>query len=199
MGKKTGKNPTDRGKLGVKRNFVGTLSGGVMLGVVPGLVLPRYDFTLERASYITTPAQTNYLIGSVFSVRWSYLGVATHRDGDYTTDLQGFRAGVLGCSSLAYDTRSLVLLLCSGFTVGLMTLDTQSADGTYRDSRNTGFGAASLELNARYNIGKYFHVGLTAGGEAWLGELKAERADGSELFHSKLFNGSALLGVGLHF
>ena len=75
------------GKLGVKRNFVGTLSGGVMLGVVPGLVLPRYDFTLERASYITTPAQTNYLIGSVFSVRWSYLGVATHRDGDYTTDL----------------------------------------------------------------------------------------------------------------
>ena len=99
----------------------------------------------------------------------------------------------------AYDTRALVALLCSGFTVGLMNIETRDSASDYRSSENVGFGAASLELDARYNIGKYFHVGLTVAGEAWLGELSAQRADGSELFRSRLFNGSALLGLGLHF
>ena len=95
--------------------------------------------------------------------------------------------------------RALVALLCSGFTVGLMNVEARDAASDYRSSENVGFGAASLELDARYNIGKYFHVGLTVAGEAWLGELSAQRSDGSELFRSRLFNGSALLGLGLHF
>ena len=176
-----------------------TLTGGATFGLIPGVVLPRYDFTLDRTSYITTPAGDSYIIGNVFGTRWSYLGSATYRDGSYSAELNGFKAGVLGCTSLTYDTRALVALLCSGFTVGLMNVETRDSASDYRSSENVGFGAASLELDARYNIGKYFHVGLTVAGEAWLGELSAQRADGSELFRSRLFNGSALLGLGLHF
>jgi len=42
-------------------------------------------------------------------------------------------------------------------------------------------------------------VSLNVGGEMWLGKLTAEGANGSELFHSRLFNANAQLGVGVHF
>jgi len=103
------------------------------------------------------------------------------------------------CSSLDYDTAGFVALLCSSFTVGLMNLETKDAAGNYHQSKNIGLGAASLDFDARYNIGKLLHVSLAAGGELWLSRLSAERADGSELFHSRLFNANLQLGLGLHF
>jgi hypothetical protein len=40
---------------------------------------------------------------------------------------------------------------------------------------------------------------LTAGGEAWMSELTAERPDGSRIFDSRLLNGHAQLGLGINF
>jgi hypothetical protein len=176
-----------------------TLSGGVVLGAIPGVMLPRYDLSLTRANFVTTPGQSSFLIGNVFGVRWSYLGNATRRTGDFSTELSGLKAGVTSCSSLTYDTAGFVALLCANFSVGLMDLETKQAAGDYKQSKVVGLGAASLELDARYNIGKRVHVGLTAGDEMWLAKLTAERADGSELFHSRLFNANLQLGLGLNF
>lgn len=191
--------PVTAGPLQVRRNLAATLSGGLVLGAIPGLVLPRYDLTLWRTNFIVTPERSSFLIGNVFGVRWSYLGGATRRRAGYTTEFNGFKAGVGGCTSLHYDTEGFVALLCSSFTVGLMHLETKEATSSYEQSKDIGIGAASLELDARYNVGKYFHVGLLAGGEAWVGKLSAERADGSELFHSRLFNANVQLGLGLQF
>lgn len=188
-----------KGELEVRSTSSVTLSGGVVLGAIPGVVLPRYDLTLSRTNFITTPQQSSHIVGAVVSVRWSYLGTATYRSDGFSTDINGFKAGVNACASLTYDTRGFVALFCSGFAVGLVHLETRDAASDYQQSKDIGLGAATVELDTRYNIGKLFHVGLTVGGDFWVSKLTAERADGSELFHSNLFNANLQLGVGLHF
>ena len=170
-----------------------------MLGAIPGVVLPRYDLSLTRANFITTPGETSFLIGHVFGVRWSYLGDVTRRDGTFSTELGGLKAGVTSCNSLVYDTDGFVALLCANFSVGVMGLETKDAASDYEQTKVVGLGTASLELDARYNFGDYLHVGLMAGAEFWVSRLTAERADGSELFRSRLFNANLQLGLGLNF
>lgn len=187
------------GQLEVKRGLAATLSGGVVLGAIPGVVLPRFDLTLTRTNFITTPQQGSYIIGNVVGARWSFLGSATYRSDGFSTQIRGFKAGVTACTSLTYDTSGFIALLCSGFALGLINLETKDASSDYRQSKDVGLGAATLELDMRYHLGEYFHVGLAVGGEFWISELTAERADGSALFHSRLFNANAQLGVGLHF
>lgn len=51
-----------------------TLTGGVVVGQIPSLVLPRYDLTLFRANFATTPNALTYLVGPVCrcaSVTWA--------------------------------------------------------------------------------------------------------------------------------
>jgi hypothetical protein len=187
------------GPLGVEHQLSARLSGGVTLGVIPGVVLPRYDLSLTRANFITTPEQNGFLIGNVFGVRWSYLGDATRRDGDYATQISGSKAGVTSCTPLHYDTDGFVALFCANVSVGVMALETKHDTSDYEQTKLVGLGTASLELDARYNFGKHFHVGLMAGGEFSVSKLTAERADGSELFHSRLFNANVQLGLGLSF
>jgi len=191
--------PVTAGELQVRRVLAVTLSGGAIFGAVPGVVLPRYDLGLMRTNFITTPVGSNLLIGNVFGVRWSYLGSATRKTGQHTTDINGLQAGVTACSSLTYDTDGFVALLCSSILVGLMQLETRDALSDYRQRKSVGLGAATFGLDARYNVSKYLHVGLALDGGLWISKLSAERADGTELFHSRLFNGSAQLGVGVHF
>jgi hypothetical protein len=145
------------------------------------------------------PFDPSYIIGSVFGVRWSYLGPATYHSDGFSTEIGGFKAGVTACASLTYDTSGFVALFCSGFAVGLVHLETKDAVSDYEQSKDIGLGAATLELDARYNVGKYFHVGMVVGGDFWVSKLTAERPDGSELFHSRLFNANVQLGMGLHF
>ena len=90
-------------------------------------------------------------------------------------------------------------MLCANFSVGLIDLETKRAASDYKQSKVTGLGSASIELDARYNIGKHFHVGLAAGTEVWMAKATAERADGSELFHARLFNANIQLGLGASF
>ena len=191
--------PVTAGPLRVGHELSARVSGGVMLNVIPGVVLPRYDLSLTRANFITTPGETSFLIGNVFGVRWSYLGDATRRDGDYSTLVSGFKAGVTSCTALLYDTNGFVALFCANFSAGLLALETKHDGSDYEQTKLVGFGSASLEFDARYNFGKHFHVGLMAGGESWVSKATAERADGSELFHSRLINANVQLGLGLNF
>lgn len=191
--------PVTAGPLQVKRALTTTVSGGAIFGAIPGVVLPRFDLTLSRTNFITTPERSSFLIGNVLNAGWSYFGGVTHHTGVYSTTIHGFKAGVSSCTALTYDTQGFVALFCGGFHVGLVNLETKEAGTDYQKDKMTGFGAASLSFETRYNIGNHFHIGASAGGEMWLGTLSAERADGSKLFESRLFNANVQLGLGVHF
>jgi hypothetical protein len=191
--------PVTAGPLQVKRTLSATLAGGAIFGAIPGVVLPRFDLTLSRTNFITTPERSSFLIGNVLRADWTYFGGVTRESGAYKTAIHGLKAGVSSCTALTYDTQGFVALFCGGFTVGLVNLETKHSGSDYHQDKKIGMGAASLELDARYNLGQYFHLSAHASGEVWLGTLSAERVDGSKLFESRLFNASAQLGLGVHF
>lgn len=191
--------PVTAGQLQVKRALTATLSGGAIFGAIPGVVLPRYDLTLSRTNFITTPERSSFLIGNVLRVGWTYFGGVTRETGAYRTAINGLKAGVSSCSSLTYDTQGFVALLCGSFTVGVISLETKESGSDYHQDKVVGMGAASLELDTRYNIGQHFHLSANISGDIWPGTFSAERADGSKLFESRLFNASAQLGIGVHF
>lgn len=191
--------PVTAGPLQVKRALTTTLSGGAIFGAIPGVVLPRFDLTFSRTNFITTPERSSFLIGNVLRVGWTYFGAVTRESGAYKTAIHGFKAGVSACSSLTYDTQGFVALLCGSFTVGLVSLETKESGSDYHQDKVVGMGAASLELDARYNLGQHFHLSANASGDSWPGTFSAERADGSKLFESRLFSASLQLGLGAHF
>ena len=191
--------PVTAGPLQVKRALTATVSGGAIFGAIPGVVLPRFDLTLSRTNFITTPERSSFLIGNVLRVGWTYFGGITRETGAYKTAIHGIKAGVSSCTSLTYDTQGFVALLCGSFTVGVISLDTKESGSDYHQDKVVGTGNASLELDVRYNIGQHFHLSANASGDIWPGTFSAERSDGSKLFESRLFSASAQLGFGVHF
>jgi hypothetical protein len=191
--------PVTAGPLRVNRRFMSTLSGGVVLGPIPDVVLPRYDFVSTRTNYITTPQGDNYLIGNVFGGQWSFLGISTRKDGSYSTEMWGFRAGLVSCSSLSYDSQGFVALLCGNIAIGMMNLETTDSESDYVQQKEEGFGSASVDLDLRYHFAKYLHVGVVVGAEAWVADITAERADGSQLFQSRIPSAHLQLGLGVSF
>ncbi|HEX2871832.1 MAG TPA: hypothetical protein VHP33_11260 [Polyangiaceae bacterium] len=191
--------PVTAGPLQVKRVITLTLSGGAIFGAIPGVVLPRVDLMISRTNFITTPDHSSFLIGHVLNVGWSYFGGVERQTGSYSTKIHGFKGGVHSCSALTHDTQGFVALLCAGFTVGLVNLETKEAASDYHQDKLVGLGTAGLTFDARYNLGQHFHLNASAGGEMWMSTFSAERADGSKLFESRLFNANAQLGLGVHF
>jgi hypothetical protein len=191
--------PVSTGELGINRAISLTLSGGAVFGAVPNLIIPRYDLTFSLANFITTPAAQKYLIGSVPQVRVSLFGKTTLRSGGFETALSGFKAGAGSCASFWHDLEGLVVLGCADFSVGMMQVETTDATGAVTQSKSVGLGSAGIELTTRYNFGRHIHASFTLGGEAWMGELTAERPDGSRIFDSRLVSGHASLGLGVNF
>jgi hypothetical protein len=80
------------GTLGVNTAVTYSVSGGLAVGVVPSLVLPRYDLSISRANFVTPPEGRHYLVGNVIRARVSWLGDATYRSRirrpDYTGTLR---------------------------------------------------------------------------------------------------------------
>jgi hypothetical protein len=162
--------------------------------------MPRFDLTLSRANYVTTPEGDSYLIaGWLPKVRWSWLGPASKDSNNFSTKIWGMKGGFSGCSSLTYDTRGAIILLCGEIGAGLMQLDTTDAAGTKVQSKAVGLGFAGFELDSSYNLGQSLHINLKLGGELSLSKLTAERPDGSEIFHSSPFSAYFQLGLGFHF
>ncbi|MEO8178807.1 MAG: hypothetical protein ABI895_08245 [Deltaproteobacteria bacterium] len=189
----------EAGKLAFGYQAGYTLTAGAALGLIPNLTLPRVDFALSRTNIVTTPANEDYVISSVMRVRWTFLGVSTYRAPGYSTRLWGLKAGIGGCTPLAYDPLGLIVKACSEIAAGAMSLETRDATGVRTQEKSTGIGTASVELNSQYNLGSLVHLDLQLGGEMWMTKLTAERPDGSRLFRSSMFNAYALVGLGLTF
>jgi hypothetical protein len=175
------------------------LSAGVALGVIPNLTFPRVDFAMSTASLVKTPGDSDYLFVGGLRVRWSFLGLATHRSPGFSTRMWGLKAGLGSCGPLIYNPRGLILSLCSEIAAGAMALETKDAAEVKTQTKTVGVGTAGVELVSQYNLGSLLSVDLRAGGEMWLSKLTAERPDGSQLFHSAMFNAYVLAGLGLHF
>jgi hypothetical protein len=177
-----------------------TLSGGIAAGVIPSVLMPRYDLTLSRVNFVTTPDGSHYLAGGwVPHVRWTLLGSGTRHDGEFSTRALGIKAALGGCTSITYDLGGAVVLLCSEFGTGVMALETRNAAGEKIRSKSFGLGSVGLDLESEYNLGGPFHLALRLGSEASLTQVSAQRPDGSELFHTSVFSTYVLAGVGLHF
>jgi hypothetical protein len=187
------------GKLAIGYQAGYTLTAGAALGVIPNLTLPRIDFAISRTNIVTTPADEDYVIAGALRVRWSIFLPATYRSAGYSTRVLGLKAGIGACTPLTYDPLGLTVKACSEIAAGVMSLETTDGSGVRTQNESTGIGTASVELNTQYNLGSLLHLDLQLGGEMWLTKLTAERPDGSQLFHSSLFNAYALVGLGLNF
>ena len=176
-----------------------TLSAGAAVGLIPQLTLPRFDFAISRANLVSAPGNQDFLLGATVRVRWSFLGPAEHHAPGFVTRLTAIKAGLGSCAPLKYDPDGLVLELCSEIAAGVAGLDTRDAAGNKTQSKSVGIGTASLEAHGQYSLGSTLYLDLNLGGEFWVGKLSAERPDGSQLFHSSLFNGYAVAGLGLRF
>jgi hypothetical protein len=188
----------ERGKMRFDRAHTYTLAGGVQFGLVP-VVLPRVEFTVGTANFVTPPSGSSYLVGPILQVEWDFFGPGTFRTGDFSTDIWGSHVAVLVCSAFIYDAEAFSLSACGEFGGGYLRLNTRGASTAATVSKNTGFGATGLALDAMYAIGGVFHVGFRVGGQLQFGPITAERPDGTELFKSSIFGGYATLGLGLHF
>jgi hypothetical protein len=187
------------GQLGIRNDTAVTLSAGALFGIVPGAVVPRFDLTLARTNFITTPDGAGHIIGGILRTRWTILGPTEYRSSDWSTQFLAFKASIGGCSQLAYDLRGFVLLACGEIGAGVAKVATKDPQGRTTSDEIVGVATAALELDARYNLGRIFHLGLTLGGEAWLSQLKAHATDGTRIFHTNPLGAYALAGVGMHF
>jgi hypothetical protein len=188
----------EAGTVRFERELSYTLSAGAEVGLIPGVVMPRYDLTLSRANVVALPGGDRYLVGGWLPrVRWTVLGGSTYRSDDASVDMLGLKAAFDGCSSAVYDQGGLVMLICGEIGAGALRMLTK--DGAGSRERVVGIGGGGLELNAQYNIGSVFHVDARIGGDLTFPGIRAERADGSEIFSASLWSAHASFGVGLHF
>jgi hypothetical protein len=197
MGKDKVDVPAGQLSLGYSLRY--TLSGGAALGVIPQMTLPRLDFSMARANLVSAPGDQDFVLGGVFRVRWSFLGPGYHHAPGFDTRVIGIKAGLGSCTPLKYDPTGLVLELCTEIAAGAMGLETRDAAGNKTQNKTMGIGTASLEGHLQYSLGSALYLDLNLGGEMWVGKVSAERPDGSQLFHSSLFNAYALAGLGLRF
>ncbi len=188
------------GTLTFDNSVAYTLTGGVDVGWIPSVVLPRYDLTVSRANIVTTPDGNRYLVSGVLPrARWTVLGGGSYQFGDVSTQLLGFRAAFGSCYSFGFDLGGLSVLACGEIAAGILQLDTQDAAGTKLQSKTVGLGTVGLELEVQYRVGSLFHIDLRAGGDFGSADITAERADGSEIFRTFPASAHFAAGFGLHF
>jgi hypothetical protein len=188
------------GTLTFDNSVTHTLTGGVDVGWIPSVVLPRYDLTMSRANIVTTPDGNRYLVSGVLPrARWTVLGGGSYQFGDVSTQIFGFRAAFGTCYSFGFDLGGLAVLACAEVAAGLVQLDTKDAAGSEVQSKTVGLGSFGMELDLQYRVSSLFHLDLRAGGDFWSGAITAERADGSEIFRSSLASAHFAAGFGVHF
>jgi len=188
------------GTLKFGSNTAMSVFGGIATGIIPGVIMPRFDFEVARTNLVTSPEGSSYhllptvrLHGSVFP----YWGQYHSSFG--TTEGNGLGVGADLCDPLYYDQTGLQLFVCVDFLIGYFGLSTKSPQGVSGPLQVEGFGTAGAGLDLTYNIGRHFNVGLKAGGDLVVGGLVARASDGSQIFKSSLLSLHVLLGIGGHF
>jgi hypothetical protein len=171
---------------------------GATVGMIPSVVLPRYDLSLLGVSFITTPEGAQRIAGLVIKLHLGWLGPATYDSPDTKTDLSGLSFGIDLCQA-RYDSKGLVMMFCGSYGGGLMTVKTRGRDGAAIQSKETGWGEVVMSGEVQYYLGAGFHIGARVGGALTLGQITAERADGSRIFASAPWSAQATLGVGFRF
>jgi hypothetical protein len=190
------------GTLRFDRQQSYVVAAGAAVGMVPSVVLPRYDLALVTANFVTAPDGTQRIDGAIVKARLTLFDQGTYRSADTATTIYGasFAFGI--CSSPLYDTRGLVLLFCGEYGGGFLNLLTKGTDGAQIQSKNAGFGTIALDAEIQYNLGSTFVIEANVGGVGLIGNFTAERADGSSIFgtSSGTWHTSAygLLGIGFH-
>jgi hypothetical protein len=171
---------------------------GATVGLIPSLVLPQYEFSVVLAPFVTTPDGEQRIHGVILKMDGGIWGPATYRAGDTKTDLWGLYVDWNLCLSPTYDTQGLMALFCLGGGGGALTMDT-SAPGMSTAEQIVGFAQAQLSGGLQYYLGAGFHVGAQLRGGVEIGQIAAERADGSRVFSSSpTWVAEVLLGVGFH-
>lgn len=191
--------PVEAGTLKLDYARAITLYGGAQFGPVPHTVLPRYDLSVGGASLITTPDGKSYLHGAIPRIRVTYLGPATYKTDDTSSQIQAFTFALGLCWSPLYDTRGWVALFCAEYGAGLMNVKSKDAQGNEIQNKTTTLGFVGLGFETQYNLSSLLQIGLKLGAESFVGKVSAERADGNRIFQSSQFAGYGMLGIGVHF
>lgn len=183
-------------ELGGAKSY--TLTAGAQLGLIPGQPMPRYDLTASMAGFFTPPKGESRLFGPVLQVHWAALGpVTTRYAGAVALETWGLEAGVNACSAFTYDAQGWAALACAEFGAGWLFMDA-TAPNAPASAQTQGYGFGGLALDTQYNLGPWVHVGLRVGGRLNT-PVRADGADGSQLFESSSWGGYATAGFGIHF
>ena len=175
-----------------------TALGGVALGVVPGVPMPRLDVQLSRANFVTVPSGDSYLTGVLWRVRATLLGDVTYRGKGSTAEVGGQSVGAGACYSPIFDAGGLELLFCMEVAAGIIGVRTHDDGSQQTRSKNVGLGTLGLGTELAYNIGRHFHIGVKLGADASTAPITAERENGDPIFESSWLSGHGMLGVGGH-
>jgi hypothetical protein len=175
-----------------------SLQTGVILGLIPSVLVPRQDLSTRGALFLTLPGGEQRLLG-VWKLRLSALGGTAHESADTRTDVLGASFGMGPCLAPTYDTRGWVVLLCTEYGGGGLTLDSHQRRGARVEPRTVGFGTVGLGLEAEYNFASIFQVGARLGWDVYLGEIEARRDDGSRIFEASANTLHVGVGLGLRF
>jgi hypothetical protein len=185
----------------VEGAYAVTLDGGLELGLVPGQAVPVLELSLARGTFIGTPTEggRGRPVGPWLRLGAALLGNVSHRALGETTDVGGQRLTVGACLAPGPELRGLVILTCADLSAGMIGTRFTNATGGKSPVRTSGFGALGLAIDVRYDLTRWFHLGLRLGGGALTDAITARRDDGSEIFRSSRFTGHASFGLGAHF
>jgi hypothetical protein len=172
--------------------FTQALAPAVRGGVVFGLFsnpMPRYDLTMDMASFVEAPGVEAALVGPIVRLRLGLVGPLDFRDEDGNrASAYGLQGGIGICFNPVYDTRGWVFLVCSEFLAGSFFLATTDRISGANSKKNAVFAGVGIVSEVRYNLSSLLHLGISSGTETV----------------SRVFGSSTLLvhvefGAGLHF
>lgn len=91
------------------------------------------------------------------------------------------------------------MLFCGGYGGGFVQMTTTGPLGTATQTKNSGFGSIMFTGEIQLHLAGPFHLGAQVAGGFKLGQLTAERADGSRIFASSTGLLEGTLGVGFRY
>jgi hypothetical protein len=181
------------------------VNAGATVGLIPSLVLPQYDLSIVVAPFVTTPDGAQRIHGVIWKLDGGIWGPATYGAADTKTNIWGVYTNWSVCLSPTYDTEGLVVLFCFGGGGGELALNTSAPNlssnppGLSTNQQYVGFADVQASAGLQYYLGAGFHIGAEIRGAAVVGDIHAERADGSRVFSSSpTYSAEFLLGLGYH-